>query len=307
MIILLFSCLIICHRGLKNIKTQNNVLDPNNNNINIEFEKEEEEEKEEKEEKEEENYIEMNITSTDFTVKKIIDRKEDHNTYTQGIFFSKDYKLLYESGGLYKQSSIKKFEYPSLKLLNETKLNSNYFGEGIAQCGDYIYQLTWREDKIIKYDLNLNKIEELNLDNSMSEGWGLSFSDKENELIATDGSDKIYRLDCNNNLKVISSIKVKEKNGKSIYKLNDLTYSNGFIYVNIYTDTRIIKVDLNGLVVNKYNLNELVNYELKKGILTKSRFNYGDVLNGIAYNSKKDNFLVTGKRWGYMYEITFNN
>jgi glutamine cyclotransferase len=247
------------------------------------------------------------LNSPDFKILKIYNRKNDSKTYTQGLMFSDDKKTIYESAGLYKESGIKQFEYPSLKLIKNQKINSNYFGEGIAKCGNFIYQLTWREKKIIKYNKNLEIIEEFEMDNKINEGWGLSDSNNKNELFATDGSDKIYRLDCNNNLKVISSIKVKEKNGKSIYKLNDLTYSNGFIYVNIYTDTRIIKVDLNGLVVNKYNLNELVNYELKKGILTKSRFNYGDVLNGIAYNSKKDNFLVTGKRWGYMYEITFNN
>ena len=247
------------------------------------------------------------LNSPDFKILKIYNRKNDSKTYTQGLMFSDDKKTIYESAGLYKESGIKQFEYPSLKLIKNQKINSNYFGEGIAKCGNFIYQLTWREKKIIKYNKNLEIIEEFEMDNKINEGWGLSDSNNKNELFATDGSDKIYRLDCNNNLKVISSIKVKEKNGNSIYKLNDLTYSNGFIYVNIYTDTRIIKVNLNGLVVNKYNLNELVNYELKKGILTKSRFNYGDVLNGIAYNSKKDIFLVTGKRWGYMYEITFNN
>ena len=294
MITLLFVCSIICYRSIKNIKSSLNILDRNNENKEIK-------------EEEKENKKEINISSSDFTVKKIIERKEDHKTYTQGLFFSKDYKILYESGGLYKESSIIKYEYPSLKLLKKTKLNNNYFGEGIAQCGEYIYQLTWRENIIIKYDLNLNKIEELNLDDNLFEGWGLSYSNNINELLATDGSDEIYRLDCNNNLKVISSIKVKDNNGNSYYNLNDLTYANGFIYVNIYLDTNIIKVDFNGFVVKKYNLNELVNYELNKGILTQSNFRFGDVLNGITYNSEKNIFLVTGKRWGYMYEITFNN
>ena len=294
MITLLFVCSIICYRSIKNIKSSLNILDRNNENKEIK-------------EEEKENKKEINISSSDFTVKKIIERKEDHKTYTQGLFFSKDYKILYESGGLYKESSIIKYEYPSLKLLKKTKLNNNYFGEGIAQCGKYIYQLTWRENIIIKYDLNLNKIEELNLDDNLFEGWGLSYSNNVNELLATDGSDEIYRLDCNNNLKVISSIKVKDNNGNSYYNLNDLTYANGFIYVNIYLDTNIIKVDFNGFVVKKYNLNELVNYEFNKGILTESNFRFGYVLNGITYNSKKNIFLVTGKRWGYMYEITFNN
>ena len=44
---------------------------------------------------------------------------------------------------------------------------------------------------------------------------------------------------------------------------------------------------------------------MKNGILNSRNYNSGNVLNGIAYNSEKNNFLVTGKRWGNMYEISF--
>ena len=192
-------------------------------------------------------------------------------------------------------------------MIKKTNLKSNYFGEGISQCGNYIYQLTWRENIILKYDLNLNLIEEINLDNKMREGWGLSNSDKKNELLATDGSEKIYRLDCNNNLKVISKIFVKKNNGEFLYQLNDLIYANGFVYVNIYYEDKIAKVNLkNGLVDKIYDLGKIIDYEMKNGILNSRNYNSGNVLNGIAYNSEKNNFLITGKKWKFMYEISFN-
>ena len=45
---------------------------------------------------------------------------------------------------------------------------------------------------------------------------------------------------------------------------------------------------------------------MKNGILNSRNYNSGNVLNGIAYNSEKNNFLITGKKWKFMYEISFN-
>jgi len=245
------------------------------------------------------------LNSPDFKILKIYNRKNDSKTYTQGLMFSDDKKTIYESAGLYKESGIKQFEYPSLKLIKNQKINSNYFGEGIAKCGNFIYQLTWREKKIIKYNKNLEIIEEFEMDNKINEGWGLSDSNNKNELFATDGSDKIYRLDCNNNLKVIEIINVKYKR-RSIDYLNDLCYAEGYIFLNIYFLNQIVKVNINnGEIIQLYNMQSLIDFELKKGILTRSKLSQGDVLNGIAYNDKTKSFLITGKRWGYMYEIKF--
>jgi glutamine cyclotransferase len=162
------------------------------------------------------------INSSEYKILNIYYRKNDNKIYTQGLFFSDDKKSIYESGGLYGESRIIQLKYPSLEIIKETKMNNNYFGEGIAKCDNFIYQLTWRERKIIKYDYNtLEKINEINMDYQMKEGWGLSISNKENELFATDGSDKIFRLDCNQNLKVIDIIQIKF-NEHSVKYLNDL-------------------------------------------------------------------------------------
>ena len=247
------------------------------------------------------------LNSLEYKVLNIYNRENDNKIYTQGLFFSDDKNSIYESGGLYGESRIIQLKYPSLEIIKETRINNKYFGEGIAKCNNFIYQLTWRERKIIKYDYyTLEKINEINMDYQMKEGWGLSISNNENELFATDGSDKIFRLDCNQNLKVIDIIKVKF-NGHSVNYLNDLIYNNGFIYLNIYLDNRIAKVNIqNGEIVKFYNMQNLIEFEFKKGILTTSNFHKGDVLNGIAYNDKNQSFLITGKRWGYMYEIVFN-
>ena len=195
------------------------------------------------------------LNSLEYKVLNIYNRENDNTIYTQGLFFSDDKNSIYESGGLYGESRIIQLKYPSLEIIKETRINNKYFGEGIAKCNNFIYQLTWRERKIIKYDYyTLEKINEINMDYQMKEGWGLSISNNENELFATDGSDKIFRLDCNQNLKVIDIIHVKF-NGHSVKYLNDLIYNNGFIYLNIYLDNRIAKVNIqNGEIVKFYNM-----------------------------------------------------
>lgn len=231
--------------------------------------------------------------------------KRVESLYTQGIFFEDDGKSFYESGGLYRKSSINQFKYPSLELVSSKKLSDTLFAEGIAKCNDIIYQLTWKENIILKYDKNLNSKGELPMGNKMNEGWGLS-AYKDNQLIGTDGSSKIYVFNCLKSLSKTQTINVEYENNNVDY-LNAIVYANEFIYANKYYDTKIYKIDPNtGHVVKTYEMSPLIEYEISKKTLTAGRLNSGDVLNGIAFNPISGKFLVTGKRWGFYYEVEFN-
>lgn len=242
--------------------------------------------------------------TSDFKVLSIL--KRPLTVYTQGLFFDYTGKFLYESGGLYDVSTLKKLNYPSLEVEKSINLDNLYFAEGIAKCGSTIFQLTWRENVILKYDLEtLDFKGSIPMDDNMREGWGLAEFDKEN-LIATDGSAKIFFLDCKDNLKVNKTITVT-LNGVPLRNLNDIVYAKGFIYANIYFDKQIYKIDPStGNVVKKYYLTALVDFERKKNTLSFSALSSGDVLNGITYDANRDVFLLTGKRWGYFYEIKFD-
>jgi len=50
----------------------------------------------------------------------------------------------------------------------------------------------------------------------------------------------------------------------------------------------------------------LLKFEIKNKTLLPWEFEQGYVLNGIAYDLNRDIFLVTGKKWGYFYEIEFD-
>jgi glutamine cyclotransferase len=242
--------------------------------------------------------------TNDYEVSRIFKRTETY--YTQGLFIDDRSEFLYESGGLYGESVAIKMEYPSLKIVKKINLDSRYFAEGFARCGDSAYQLTWQEAKVLKYSYpDLNYQDSLNQPKEMAEGWGLSESGNKNEMIATDGSDKIYFIDCSDGLKVTKIIKVKKGNSQ-INRLNALVFANNYIWSNRYFDRNIYKINpVSGEVERIYNMSLLVDYEINKKTLSIGRLNSGDVLNGIAYDKLNKRFLLTGKKWGHFYEISF--
>ena len=243
-----------------------------------------------------------NISGTiGYQVLKISEPRD--TVYTQGLILSNDGKHLYESGGLYFKSSIRKLSYPSLKVESYQKLDDKYFGEGIARCGNVIYQLTWREQDVLKFNAkDLTPLGKIQLDLNMREGWGLTeYSD--DILLGTDGSENIYFLDCKENLKMIKRIAVINE-GNLLDRINDIVFVNGYIYANRYFDSYVYKINPNsGKVEKKWNMGPLISYELKKGSLSRSGLNNGNVLNGITYDYTRDIFILTGKMWGYLYEI----
>lgn len=238
-----------------------------------------------------------------YEIKKI---RVKEKRYTQGLFLSDDSKYLYESGGLYAKSTIVKFEYPSLKKVNELNLKNEYFAEGIAKCGEYMYQLTWRETTILKYTYpDMEYIETISMPTELNEGWGLTSSDQDNELLATNGSNIIYRLDCKNNFKIISKLLVTNMS-RITTNLNDLTYAENYIWVNVYLSSLILKINpVTGVVVDEYDMNSLIDYEIAKKTLSANDIFRGDVLNGICYDKLNQIFLITGKQWGHFYNVTF--
>lgn len=239
-----------------------------------------------------------------YTVTKVI--PSNQKLYTEGLIFNSDATLLYQSSGLYGQSKLVKMEWPSQTVLLTSYLNSKYFAEGIAYCGSYLYMLTWKERTIIKYTYpEMNLVGTLAMPSQMQEGWGLAtYSDT--QMVASDGTHNLYFLDCNNDLAVTKILPVINGN-YYVSSINELEFAKGLVWANVYYSNVIYAIDpTTGYVTKSYDMTALVNYEMSRGTLTYTGFESGYVLNGIAYNKVKDNFLVTGKDWGYYYEVNFN-
>jgi glutamine cyclotransferase len=212
----------------------------------------------------------------------------DIEAYTEGLLV--DNGVLYESAGEYKHSTLRKYAFPSMKLISKIAIADSFFAEGLALYKNKLYQLTYQEQTCFIYsasDLSLQK----RLNYSMVEGWGLVFNGK--ELVCSDGSSTLYFLDPET-LKETHRIEVYDDK-KAITQLNELEYINGKIFCNIYQTDNIAEIDpATGQVLAMMNM---------KGLLKESdKHPKIDVLNGIA-GLPNGNILVTGKNWPKLYEI----
>jgi glutamine cyclotransferase len=210
----------------------------------------------------------------------------DPQAFTQGLEIYD--QQLFEGTGLYGSSSLRKVELESGRVLKEIRLDQKYFGEGITVLNDKIYQLSWQENTAFVYDLNFKLLESFNY---QGEGWGLA-NDGQN-LIMSNGSEYIFFRNPES-FEILRKIEVTSAD-KKIKNINELEYHAGFIYANIWQTDYIIKINAESGKVESYlNL---------KGILKTDYQGKIDVLNGIAYDPEKNNFLVTGKLWPKIYRI----
>ena len=215
-----------------------------------------------------------------------------HNTdhFTQGLEIHNG--KFYESTGENGKSGIFRFDLKSGKVLQSIKMPDKYFGEGITIIDNKIYQITYKARKGFIYDLNtFAKIDSFTYETP--EGWGLTHDGK--YLIKTDGSEYLHFIDPKT-MKVIRKVAVYNHNGP-IKQLNELEYSEGYVYANIWTTSYVVKIDPEtGKVVSKIDFSGLLSvmYNPDKPV---------DVLNGIAINPVNGKMYVTGKLWPKLFEV----
>lgn len=218
----------------------------------------------------------------------------DTKAYTQGLEYYNGF--LYETTGRRGQSTLRKVDIKSGKVLQKIDLDKQYFGEGMTILNDKIYWLTWEAKKGFVYDLKTFELEkEFDYKNS-KEGWGLT-NDGE-ELIKSDGTNKIWFLDPQT-LKEKRSIQVYS-NDRAVDNINELELINGKLYSNKYQKNTIVIIDVKtGAVIGLADLRPLE----KEMAKTQKLVDQDEVLNGIAYDKENDRLFVTGKNWGKLFEI----
>lgn len=214
------------------------------------------------------------------------------DAYTQGLEFVGD--TLYESNGQYGESTLRKLDYITGKVLKEEKLDDSYFAEGMTIMGDNIYQLTWRENTGFIYNKNTFETTGTFNYNESKQGWGLTNDGK--SIYKSDGTSKIWTLDPSN-LAEQSYIEPTD-NKKVTSKLNELEWVNGKIYANNYqVDLISIINPTTGAIEGLIDLRTLKD-EVQDGLNTTN-----EVLNGIAYKANEGRLFVTGKHWNTLFEI----
>ena len=95
---------------------------------------------------------------------------------------------------------------------------------------------------------------------------------------------------------IVKEIPVRN-NGNPVQAINELECVGDIIYANIWQTDTILKID-------NESGNVLATIDAS-GLLTSDESASADVLNGIAYNHDSESFLITGKLWPAMFEVTF--
>ncbi len=222
----------------------------------------------------------------------------DTTHYTEGLIWHNN--ALYESTGNEGQSELIKADLVTGKEEQKVNLPDTDFGEGIAIIGNKIYQLTYQNHKAYVYDLATFK--KLNEFTFPYEGWGMTTDGK--QLIISTGSSNLYFVNPDN-FQIKNTLGVTDNYGP-VSSINELEYVNGYVYANVWHEKKIIKIDVgSGKVAGVINIGDIL-AQTGKQIDEKEAQNREKVLNGIAYDSTKNSFYITGKNWPSLYEIKLN-
>jgi glutamine cyclotransferase len=225
--------------------------------------------------------------STEYSYKIVNVYPHDENAFTEGLLI--DDGFLYESTGLYGNSSLRRIELETGEILRFHSLPKQYFGEGITVVGNKIVQLTWQSKKGFVYEKETFEL--LQVFAYSNEGWGITYDGS--KLIMSDGTSTLHFLDTDT-FEEIGGINVLFNNA-TVENLNELEYIQGRVYANIWHEEKIAIINLQtGEVEAWVNLSGVQNMENRDP---------EDVLNGIAYDVQGKRLFVTGKRWPQLYEI----
>jgi glutamine cyclotransferase len=211
----------------------------------------------------------------------------DAECYTQGLLW--DRGELYESCGLYGESSLRRTDPRTGAVRQSVAVPAQYFAEGLALVGERLLQLTWREGVAFVYDRkSLGKTGEIRYP---GEGWGLCYDGK--RLVMSDGSD---RLTVRDPLTFAATGELKvNRDGVPVDRLNELECVGDSIYANVYETDEIVRIDaVTGRVTGSIDA---------AGLLNPDERQKAEVLNGIAWNPETKRFWITGKRWPKMFEV----
>jgi glutaminyl-peptide cyclotransferase len=214
----------------------------------------------------------------------------DTAAFTEGLFF-KDGQL-YESTGQKGQSSLRKVDLATGKVLQKKEIAPEYFGEGAIWVGDNIAMLTWQSQVGFLFDAKT--FAPKGRFDYKGEGWALTRDDR--HVYMSDGTAEIRVLDPKT-LAEQRRIRVTAE-GKPITQLNELEWVDGELYANVWGTDVIARIDpASGNVVGWIDLTGLLP-PAQRGTESPDA-----VLNGIAYEPKGRRLFVTGKLWPKLFEI----
>ena len=153
------------------------------------------------------------------------------NSFTQGLETDPDGNLLLGTGQ-WGESRLERFSPETGETLAETHLDNRYFGEGITQAGDSIWQLTWKSGQALKYDQDLRQVDTAAY---TGEGWGLCNNGE--DLLMSDGSATLRHMDPETFAERSTTDVSLE--GKPLEDINELECVGDSVYANVWMDDNL--------------------------------------------------------------------
>lgn len=220
-----------------------------------------------------------------YTYKVVKTYPHDPNAFTQGLIFLDGF--LYEGTGLNGRSGLRKVNLETGKVLQQKPIEEQYFGEGITDWGNELVQITWQNGVGFVYDrATFQRKKQFKYG---GEGWGITHDST--RLIMSDGSPVLRFLDPVTQAETGRIVVLDGR--RPIANLNELEYVNGEIWANVWQTFRIARISpQTGQVLGWIDFS---------GIMKESTD--VDVMNGIAYDAKRDRLFVTGKLWPKIFEV----
>jgi glutaminyl-peptide cyclotransferase len=217
----------------------------------------------------------------------------DPSAFTQGLLFRDS--VLYESTGLVGFSSLRRVDPRSGAVKVNAAVGGDYFTEGIAVLGGELVQLTWKNGTALRYDIPALRRAARPPFSYKGEGWGLT-SDAD-RFIMSNGSDTLFFRD--KKFEVARTVAVT-LNGRTLIHLNELEYVRGSVYANVWYKDFIVEISAeSGVVKRIIDCSELLRIERPPTV--------DNVLNGIAYDERADEWYLTGKRWKNIFVVKMPN
>ncbi|XP_057529400.1 glutaminyl-peptide cyclotransferase-like isoform X1 [Amaranthus tricolor] len=228
-----------------------------------------------------------------YSIEIINEYPHDPKAFTEGLLYGGN-NTLYESTGLYGESSVRRVTLQTGKVEALQKMDSSYFGEGLTSIDERLYQLTWEQKTGFIYDKDsLKRLGEF--DHQMNDGWGLTTDGK--ILFGSDGSSTLYQFDPQT-MEEIRRQTIRYKDHQ-VHNLNELEYVNGEVWANIIPTDCIVRISPEDGIVRGWVLLSI----LRERLMAAHEIEIYDVLNGIAWDRDGERIFVTGKNWPKLFEI----
>lgn len=218
-------------------------------------------------------------------------RPHDPAAFTQGLELHGS--MLYESTGLEGQSTLREVNPETGEVVRRVDMPANVFAEGLTLVGDQLVQLTWQNGLVYRYDFDTFDLLDT-FEGYSQEGWGICYDGA--HLYTSDGSSQIIERDAET-LEETGRLDVLLQ-GQPVGNLNELECVGDSIYANVWYTDAIVKIDkADGRISAVVDARGLLTVEQRETLTS------GSVLNGIAYDGETGNFLITGKHWGWLFEV----